>query len=94
MVARNPTLGRRFGWAIPSWFTSTDICLADAQLFWPGILSERMVHLAKLGVELDNIQKLETTQGIQNSELLYRVKFLTAELSRLRTAGVPGRCIE
>jgi catechol 2,3-dioxygenase-like lactoylglutathione lyase family enzyme len=47
--------------------------------FGLGILSERMVHLPKLGIKLDNIQKLEPIQGMQNSELLYRVKFITAE---------------
>ncbi len=47
--------------------------------FGLGILSERTAHLAKLGVNLDNIQKLERIQGLQNSELLYRVKFISAE---------------
>lgn len=47
--------------------------------FGLGILSERMVHLSSLGVRLNNIQKLEVIQGMQNSELLHRAKFMTAE---------------
>lgn len=47
--------------------------------FGLGILSERITYLPELGVRLDNIQKLEPSQGIQNSELLHRVKFMTAE---------------
>ncbi|MCK6626148.1 MAG: response regulator [Anaerolineae bacterium] len=42
-------------------------------------LSERMDHLPKLGVKLDNVQKLAPVQGMQNNELLYGLKFITAE---------------
>lgn len=44
------------------------------------ILADRMAYLPKLGVRLNHIQKLgPIIQGMQNRELLFRVKFLTAE---------------
>ncbi|HXW00829.1 MAG TPA: transcription termination/antitermination protein NusG, partial [Anaerolineae bacterium] len=42
-------------------------------------LSERMDHLPKLGISLDNIQNLNPIQGMHDNKLLYGTKFLTAE---------------
>ncbi len=51
--------------------------------FQLGMLRKRKDYLQKLGIELQNIQKLDPIQGMQNKEMLYRVK-LGIELQNIQ----------